>query len=200
MKSKKPVKTKAVVAKAAAVKTRTVPAKAMQTIAVSGAAGRLGKLLVESLLHKGFRVIAIVRNDEAEWELRKHVCNNVNEKYCKVHPDLEIVKDDLANSDTLAKKIAFASDFVHLAAKIDYSASLEEMKKANTMSTNVAADACKKIDARMIFISSTSVTRKESKEPINEDAAVNPINNYGKSKALAEAAVRESGTAHVIVR
>ena len=187
--------------KAAAVnKSRFTPAKSMQAIAVSGAAGRLGKLLVSSLLHKGYRVIAIVRNDEAEWELRKHVCNKVSGLFCRAHPALAIVRDSLSDSDSLARKIAGATDFVHLAAKIDYTASLDEMIKANTTPTKIAAEACKKAGTRLIFISSTSVTRKESKEPINEDAAVNPINNYGKSKALAEEAVRSSGAAHVIVR
>ncbi len=173
---------------------------AARKIAVSGAAGRLGRLLVSSLLQKGYSVIAIVRNDEAEWELRKHACNKVSEHFCKAHPALVIARDSLSDSGELARKIAGASDFVHLAAKIDYSASLDEMTKANTAPTKVAADACRKAGARLIFISSTSVTRKESATPINEDAAANPINNYGKSKALAEDAVRNSGAAYVICR
>ncbi|MFA6329266.1 MAG: NAD(P)-dependent oxidoreductase [Candidatus Micrarchaeia archaeon] len=170
------------------------------TIAVSGAAGRLGKLLVTALLQKGYHVIAIVRDDLAEWELRKHACNRVSESFCKAHPALFIVKDQLDNSDALAQKIAGATDFVHLAAKIDYSATLDEMIRANVAPTKVAAEACRKADARLIFISSTSVTRKDSATPINEEAAANPINNYGKSKSLAEDAVRQSTAAYVICR
>ena len=195
MKSKKTVKTKTVVAK-----TKSAPAKPAHTIAVSGAAGRLGKLLVTSLLQKGYRVIAIVRDDEGEWELRKHACNKVSESFCKAHPALFIVKDQLDDTDGLAQKIAGATDFVHLAAKIDYSATLDQMIKANADTTKVAAEACRNAEVRMVFISSTSVTRKDSPTPINEDAVANPINNYGKSKALAEDAVRQSTAAYVIMR
>jgi len=194
----------------AALKTATATAKkeAAQakatakphTIAVSGAAGRLGKLLVTSLLQKGYHVVAIVRDDEAEWELRKHACNKVSESFCKAHPALFIVKDQLDDADALAQKIAGVTDFVHLAAKIDYSASLDEMVKANVAPTKAAIDACRKTDARLVFISSTSVTRKDSPVPINEDAVATPINNYGKSKALAEEEVRQSTAAYVIMR
>jgi len=200
MKRRNAVRTKTTVVKAVAKTKSVASAKAAQSIAVSGAAGRLGKLLVAALLHKGHRVIAIVRDDEGEWELRKHACNRIGEGFCKAHPALSIVKDRLDDAEGLANKIACASDFVHLAAKIDYSATLDEMVKANVDTTKVAAEACRKADVRLVFISSTSVTRKDSATPINEDAAANPINNYGKSKALAEDAVRRSGAAHVIVR
>lgn len=194
MKSKKTVKTKAV------AKAGAAPAKPTHTIAVSGSAGRLGRLLVTSLLKKGYRVIAIVRDDESEWELRKHACNRIGEKFCKANPALAIVKDGLDDAEALAQKIAGATDFVHLAAKIDYSATLDEMIKANTDTTKAAAQACRKAGARLVFVSSTSVTRKDSQTPINEDAVANPMNSYGRSKALAEDAVRQSTAAYVICR
>lgn len=204
MKRKKTVKTKTAVVKAVAKTKSTAanaaPAKPAHTIAVSGAAGRLGKLLVTSLLQKGYHVIAIVRNDEAEWELRKHACNKVSESFCKAHPALFIVKDQLDDAEALAQKIAGATDFVHLAARIDYSAPLGEMLAANVAPTKVAVEACRKAGARIVFVSSTSVTRKDSATPINEDAVANPINSYGKSKAVAEDIVRHSTAAYVIAR
>jgi len=203
MKAGKTAKT-AAAKRATATKARlgakTTAAPAAHTIAISGAAGRLGKRLVASLLQKGYHVIAIVRDDEGEWELRRHACNKVSERFCKSNPALSIIKDQLDDADGLAQKIAGANDFVHLAAKIDYAASLDEMVKANTATTKAAAEACKKTGTRIIFISSTSVTRKDSPTPINEDSRVNPINNYGKSKALAEDAVRQSTAHHVIMR
>jgi nucleoside-diphosphate-sugar epimerase len=128
------------------------------------------------------------------------VCNNVSEHFCKAHPALAITKDSLSDPDALAKKISGATDFVHLAAKIDYTATLEEMEKANTEPTKVAAKACKKSGARLVFISSTSVTRAASAKPIDEETPTTPINNYGKSKLLAEAAIKQAGVPHVIAR
>jgi UDP-glucose 4-epimerase len=145
-------------------------------------------------------VIAVVRDDEGEWELRKYACNRIGDSFCKANPALAIVKDQLSDADGLAGKIAGATDLVHLAAKIDYSAPLSEMTKANTGPTRVAAEAARKAGARLVFVSSTSVTRRESARPIDEAAPANPINNYGKSKLQAEEAVRASGAAYVIMR
>ncbi len=169
-------------------------------VAVTGAAGRIGRKLVKALLESGRKVIAIVRDDEGAWELQKIACNSVHEKYCRPHHELVIEKDPLVDPESVAALIKDASDVVHLGATVAYTAPLSKMVKATVRPVRVVAEACRMTGARMVYVSSTSVTRKESKDPINEDARPSPSNNYGKGKLLAEEAVLKAGIAHVIVR
>lgn len=178
------------------------PAKALPSrkIVVTGAAGRLGRKLVLELMRKGYCCTAIVRDEQQAWDLRKHAYDALGEVYFQNKHRFEIAINDLSSYDELVPLFFGASDVVHLAASIDYHAPLSRMIARNVVPTRQVALACKIVQSRVILVSSTSVSRAESKRPITEADAPHPINAYGKSKVMAEDAVRESGPAHVIVR
>ena len=167
-------------------------------VAVTGAAGRVGRHLVLDFLSKGIAVVAIVRSEQSAWELRKFLSQRLAPK--RWQGNLFIVTDDLSNAVRLAQTIHGCSDLFHLAATIDYKLPLSKMMQLNTSPTRIAAFACRATGCRMIFMSSTSVVRKESSQPIDETTPSSPMNAYGKSKLLAELAVMKSGARYVIAR
>jgi nucleoside-diphosphate-sugar epimerase len=143
--------------------------------------------------------VAITRDERQAWELRKFLFRALGEKqYHRAR--FETVADDLSDPRRLGRFFLGASDVIHLAATIDYGASLRSMINANAVPARNVAEACAATGSRMILMSSTSVARKSSALPITEDDAPSPANAYGKSKLLSEEAVRASGCAHVIAR
>lgn len=70
----------------------------------------------------------------------------------------------------------------------------------NLKGTRNIAEACKKIDAKMIYISTDYVFDGEGEEPYLEDKATNPVNYYGFSKEQGEKVVRELVSKHFIIR
>ncbi|ODS23130.1 dTDP-4-dehydrorhamnose reductase [Candidatus Endobugula sertula] len=70
----------------------------------------------------------------------------------------------------------------------------------NHLSVNCLANVCRDIDAVLLHISTDYVFDGQAKEPYTEDAPVNPLNVYGKTKLLGENALLASGVKAVILR
>ncbi len=62
------------------------------------------------------------------------------------------------------------------------------------------ARACAELDIPLIHISTDYVFSGDKASPYTETDAVNPINVYGETKALGEAAVRDNWDEHIILR
>jgi nucleoside-diphosphate-sugar epimerase len=98
---------------------------------------------------------------------------------------------------------------IHLAAisKVDFKdpALLYTINVSGTLNVLTAAVNCRKIPS-FLYVSSSQVYGivDESKQPINEDISVNPVNHYGASKAAGESLCRafmnEYGMPLVIAR
>ncbi len=84
---------------------------------------------------------------------------------------------------------------VHLAAisKVDFKnpSLLYKINVTGTLNVLTAAVNCRKIPS-FLYVSSSQVYGivNESEQPINEDMPVNPVNNYGASKAAGECICR----------
>ena len=95
---------------------------------------------------------------------------------------------------------------VHCAAWTAVDAAEEEENKPkviaiNAMGTQYIAKACKKIDCKLVFISTDYVFNGKGNEPWQADCKeYAPLNVYGMSKLLGEKAVSETLSKYFIVR
>lgn len=92
---------------------------------------------------------------------------------------------------------------VHCAAYTAVDKAEEDKEKCyavNVEGTRHIAEACKQIDAKMVYISTDYVFDGEGCEPQSETKITSPINYYGYSKEQGESAVREILDQYFIVR
>jgi len=92
---------------------------------------------------------------------------------------------------------------IHCAAYTAVDKAEDEREKCysvNVEGTRYIAEACKKIDAKMVYISSDYVFDGQGSEPHHESKKTNPINYYGYSKAQGEQVVRDIVEKHFIIR
>lgn len=71
---------------------------------------------------------------------------------------------------------------------------------ANVIGTENIAKACKKVDAKMIYISTDYVFDGHGEKPFEVDDLPNPISVYGKTKYEGELKVKENLSKYFIVR
>jgi len=165
----------------------------VKTVAVTGAAGKLGRVVCKCFMRHGWRVVAIV--------LPGHAAGSR-----KVLPKARVVEADLADPSAkgialLAKAFAGCGAVVHLAGLVDYHAPRRKLFEANVETTGNALIAARKAGVnRFVYASSTSLYRKPKYLPIDEEHPVGVLNEYGASKEAAEALVRNSGVPYVILR
>ena len=151
-------------------------------ILVTGSAGMIGSYVVKGLIEKGHTVIGVDR--------RKN--DNVNPNDNR----LTQVVLDLASKDEVNK--VFEENkidrCIHLAAlahtKGVADISWEAFKKVNVDCAENLFEACAKHKVPVLFISTVDAIGMV-KGVITPDTVLNPISNYGKSKALAEGKLKE---------
>lgn len=165
-------------------------------ILVTGANGRLGRTLVPLLL-KRHDVRVLDRDARLSVELFESHAKKAKRR-------LEAVQLDIARGpgQQLIQACKGTDYVVHLAALVDYAASEKELMVANFLATARLCEAAKRAKCKgIVFVSSTSVYgRRPSRLPIDEKHALHPTNAYGRSKFLAEDAVRRSKLPYIILR
>ena len=114
---------------------------------------------------------------------------------------------DITDRDAVEKTITELKPdvVVHCAAWTAVDLAEDDDKKAkvhaiNADGTQNIADACKKIDAKMVYISTDYVFDGTKNEPYKPDDRPNPINNYGATKYEGEEAVRSLCEKYYIAR
>jgi nucleoside-diphosphate-sugar epimerase len=161
------------------------------TTLVTGAAGFIGRHVVEHLVAVGTRVRAtdLPCNDTSYFD-------NVG---------VEFVEADLTEPETLPALFDGGVDrLFHLGAICNFSTPYEKLYPTNVLGveriTKLALDAGVK---RYIHVGSTSVYGLYRGTPFTEDAPRNPRDNYGRSKRDGEEIVwrrMEEGLAAVVAR
>ena len=111
---------------------------------------------------------------------------------------------DITDKKSVLRQVAIIkpSIIIHAASigNVDYCEKhQEEAHKVNVEGTQNLVDACQQHNAKLVFMSSNAVFDGKS-PPYNEKGKVNPINFYGKTKALAEEIIQRSRIDNVIVR
>lgn len=103
----------------------------------------------------------------------------------------------------LAALTTYEPDWViHLAALTDVDRcerEPEEARRVNTQGTEHIVDACRQVGAGLLFLSSIAVFDGRKQTPYDELDSPRPINQYGRSKCLAEQSVATLPR-HLIVR
>jgi len=160
-------------------------------ILVTGATGFVGRKLVPRILEEGYDVVALVRSTSNTEGLSKQI---------------EIREADLLDIKSLEAVVQDVSIVIHLASYFDfYPSSVELLYKVNVEGTKNLMSACVGTNVeRFIYSSSTEAIGPVRFPPGTEDSQLNPTFDYGKSKGLAEQAIREitkdTKLHHIILR
>src|SRR6185503_6319795 len=140
-----------------------------QTIILTGATGYLGSRVLDRLLDRGDRVIAIVRDAS---KLRRR------------DPGLSVLEADLREDLPEAGELR-ADVLVHAAACVDFEAGLDELMRVNRDGTRRVAELGIRAGIRRaVLVSSTQAAGpvEPGEIPQAEGAAGRPVTDYGRSK------------------
>lgn len=159
-------------------------------VLVTGVGGQLGHDVVNELIKRN---IDVVGSDILP------LCNNISCKYIPM---------DITDRQQVDSVISLISPdaVIHCAAWTAVDAAEEEKNKEKVYSINVVgteniAYACKKIDAKMMYISTDYVFNGLGTEPWQPDCKdFDPLNVYGKTKLEGEFAVANTLSKYFIVR
>lgn len=144
-------------------------------VAVVGAGGMLGRVIVARLEARGRRVLAYDGPEALDATDPAAVAT--------IPADCTLVVNAAAWTD------------------VDGAESDEEgARRANALVPRLLAERCRAIDATLVHFSTDYVFDGATPRPIPVDGAIAPLGAYGRTKAEGERAVRESGAAHLILR
>lgn len=152
----------------------------MIRVLVTGVGGQLGYDVMNELANRGYECIG---SDILPKE-------NMVESFA--YTQLDITDKEAVTRVLLCEK---PDAVIHCAAWTAVDAAEDEnnkqkVYKINTDGTRYIAEACKKIDCKMIYISTDYVFNGEGTEPWQPDCKeYAPLNVYGKSKLLGELAL-----------
>lgn len=158
---------------------------------VTGVGGQLGYDVMNELAKRGHEAIGSDIQDK----------ENIALPYAYVQLD---ITDKKAVENTITSIQPDA--VIHCAAWTAVDAAEEEQNKAKVFAINVdgtrnIAEACKKCDCKMIYISTDYVFNGQGEEPWQADCKdYSPLNVYGESKLQGELAVAELLEKYFIVR
>ncbi len=152
---------------------------------ITGGAGQLGSALIDELSESDEdNFVCTFYNNLILNECKSHMVDitedKIIKKICKEEPDVVIHTAAVTDVDLCEKNKELA-----------YS--------VNVKGTRNVVEACKKIGAKLVFVSSTFVF-DSSKKFHEDDDSLNPVNYYGRTKSMAEELVKGSGLDYIIVR
>lgn len=154
----------------------------MSTVAVTGAAGFIGRWVVDELLDRGYDVIGL---DDLSNGTRQNIASFEDAD------GFEFREEDVRNVN--AVKGLFDEDTaacIHLAAEIDVHESLEQPNEhfeANVVGTQHVLEACRATDTRLGLMGTCMVyDMVDSEAGIDETHPVKPASPYAGTKLAAE--------------
>lgn len=148
-------------------------------ILVTGSAGMIGGYVVKGLIEKGHTVVGVDRRvSEAKYPGFNQIVLDLSSK----NGVLQLFEDKKVD------RVIHLAALAHTAGVKDLS--WEAFKKANVDCADSIFEACAKHNVPVLFISTVDAIGMV-KGVITSDTELNPISNYGKSKALAESRLKE---------
>lgn len=151
----------------------------MTKILITGSAGMIGSCVAKELLNKGYSIIGADRRElEYEHEHLKQVVIDLADKKAL---------DELFDREQVDRCIHLAA-LAHFAGENDLS--LERFMFVNVTCAENVFEACAAHEVPILFISTVDAIGMV-KGLITPETKLNPISNYGKSKAMAEMRLKE---------
>ncbi len=147
--------------------------------------------MVNRLLNDGYEVAALVRSTSKTEDLPGQV---------------ELRAGDMLDEKSLEAAVKGVDAVIHLAAYFDfYPRDKKQMFRVNVNGTRAMMNACIGTSVeRFIYCSSTEAIGPVKHPPGSEETELRPTYDYGRSKVMAENAVREissdAGLPHMIIR
>lgn len=139
----------------------------MRSVAVTGARGLIGELIVKDLFDAGWKVKVLTRSD------RKHFS-----------PKITVIQSDINNDEGLRRLLDGVDAIFHCAAELSdtekmYSTNVEGTRKLINLAANTKASF-------FCHLSSAGVIGATSVSYVTEDTTCNPKNLYEKTKFESE--------------
>jgi dTDP-4-dehydrorhamnose reductase len=164
---------------------------------VTGVAGQLGHDVMNELAKRGYTGVGT--------DLAESYSGIQDGSYVTM---AEYVSLDITNSEAVMNTIKTVNPdvVIHCAAWTAVDLAEDEDKQAKVKAINVdgtqnIADACKEVDAKMVYISTDYVFDGQGNEPWNPDCKdYKPLNVYGQTKLGGELAVSSTLSKYFIVR
>lgn len=148
-------------------------------ILVTGSAGMIGGYVVKGLIEKGHKVVGVDRR----------VSNDKYHGYAQVVLDLSSRSSIMPLFDEVKiDRVIHLAALAHTAGVAD--TSWEAFKKVNVDCAENLFEACAKHNIPVLFISTVDAIGMV-KGLITPETELNPISNYGKSKAVAEGRLKD---------
>ena len=180
--------------RSAEIEARFAPLPPVDAL-VTGAAGFLGRKLVEALRAKGQRVRVLVRNPAAA---------------AKFGADVQVVIGDLGDPRAVDHAVEGATTVYHVGAAMR--GGPRAFEAGTVWGTRNVVDACRKHDTkRLVYVSSMSVfdhAGRDTAQTMTENSTLEPHPNwrgaYTQTKLTAETlvvdAIRDQGLRAVVIR
>ena len=148
-------------------------------ILITGSAGMIGSYVVKELIAKGHTIVGLDRR-ESDWKY---------ENFTQVALDLADKKalNDVFENENVDRCIHLAA-LAHFAGENDLS--FERFKFVNVTCAENVFETCALHSVPVLFISTVDAIGMV-KGVITPETELNPISNYGKSKAMAEGRLKE---------
>jgi len=153
-----------------------------EKILVIGGGGYLGAVLVERLLKEGYRLKILDSFIYGKKAVEKLAGN----------PDAEVIEGDIRNIETVNFAMLNSDAVIHLAAVVGDPASKlrpELTVETNYLAAQMIASACKLNGINKFIYASTCSVYGVGDSVLNEDAPLNPISLYARTKISSEESI-----------
>ncbi len=156
-------------------------------VLVSGGAGYIGSVATAILINRGYHVTVVdsfaIGHREA------------------VHPEARFIEGDISDKKTVEKACSEGIDVVmHFAAFIEVGESVINPSKYYlnnfTKSLQFLNNLIELGVNKLVFSSTASVYGEPETNPLTEDAPLNPVNPYGRTKMMFEQVLRDYDMAY----